>query len=167
MRFGLMSNYRRSWSKVGLRAILDNQMEYANRYLYSAIDPIKGDSFHIIGWGDVSTMHADKFIEKLKENYPNNHILLVWDNAPFHRPKILRRHMDVTILFLPPYSPMLNPVERFFGELRKVTANKTFNSIEEQQKLLNDEVALWIKGKERMKKLTGYGWIIEQWDRTL
>jgi hypothetical protein len=38
MRYGLISNYRRSCSKVGERAIIDNQQEYSNRYLYSAID---------------------------------------------------------------------------------------------------------------------------------
>ena len=32
---------------------------------------------------------------------------------------------------LPPYSPQLNPAERFFGELREVFANKTYKNIEE------------------------------------
>jgi hypothetical protein len=33
MRFGLISNYRRSWSKVGKRTVVANQQEYINRYL--------------------------------------------------------------------------------------------------------------------------------------
>lgn len=37
MRFGLMTNEKRSWNKIGERTRLPNQMEYANRYLYSAI----------------------------------------------------------------------------------------------------------------------------------
>jgi len=49
MRYGLISNYRRSWSKVGERSI-DNQQEYSNRYLYSAIDPINGDNFICIAY---------------------------------------------------------------------------------------------------------------------
>jgi len=44
MRHGLIFNYRRSWSKVGERTIIDNQQEYVNRYLYSAIDHITGDN---------------------------------------------------------------------------------------------------------------------------
>lgn len=164
MRFGLISNYRRSWSKVGYRAILPNQMQYSNSYIYSAIDPIDGNNFHIIGWNDVSTAYTDKFIEALKEHYLDNHLLIVWDNAPFHKPKLLQQHKDVTILFLPPYSPVLNPAERYFEELRKVTANKVFESIDEQKQLLDDESAKWIKDKERMKKLAGYEWIIKQWE---
>jgi len=50
-----MSNYRRNWSKVGERTIIDNQQEYANRYLYSAIDPITGDNFHMFEFNDVTT----------------------------------------------------------------------------------------------------------------
>ena len=32
MRFGLISNYRRSWSRVGKRTVIENQQEYSNRY---------------------------------------------------------------------------------------------------------------------------------------
>ena len=54
MRFGLISNYRRSWSKIGKRTVIANQQEFSNRYLYSAIDPITGDNFHILGFPDVN-----------------------------------------------------------------------------------------------------------------
>jgi hypothetical protein len=46
MRFGLISNYRRSWSKIGERTVIANQQEFSNRYLYSDIDPITGDNLH-------------------------------------------------------------------------------------------------------------------------
>ena len=52
MRFGLMTNEKRSWNKVGERTRLPNQMEYANRYLYSAVSPLDGDSVHVIGFSD-------------------------------------------------------------------------------------------------------------------
>ena len=45
---------------------------------------------------------------------------------------------DLTIIFLPPYSPELNPTERFFQEMRKVTANRIFENIEEQEKLIDE-----------------------------
>jgi len=37
MRFGLMTNEKRSWSKIGQRTKLPNQLEYSNRYMYSEI----------------------------------------------------------------------------------------------------------------------------------
>jgi len=50
IRFGLMTNEKRSWNKVGERTRLPNQLEYANRYLYSAVSPVDGDSVHVIGF---------------------------------------------------------------------------------------------------------------------
>jgi hypothetical protein len=37
MRYGLISNFRRSWSRVGERTILDSQQAFDNRYLFTAV----------------------------------------------------------------------------------------------------------------------------------
>ncbi len=76
--------------------------------------------------------------------------------------KILHSKESLTILTLPSYGQELNPVERFFGEMRKVTANRTYTNIEELEKLLDDEIAIWMADKERMKRLTYWEWIEEQ-----
>jgi transposase len=46
---------------------------------------------------------------------------VVLDNAPCHRRKDIGEIPGLTVLFLPPYSPELNPAERFFEELRRAT----------------------------------------------
>ncbi len=163
MRYGLISNYKRSWSKVGKRTVIDNQQEYSNGYLYSAIDPISGDSFHLIGFKDVNSNITKIFLEKLKEKYKNYHIVIIWDNAPFHRKKELHEIDGITPIYLPSYSPELNPVERFFGEIRKVTANRIFKDLFSQEKLIEDEVVKWIDNTDKTKKLCSYDWILEQW----
>ncbi len=163
MRYGLISNYKRSWSKVGKRTVIDNQQEYSNGYLYSAIDPISGDSFHLIGFKDVNSNITKIFLEKLKEKYKNYHIVIIWDNAPFHRKKELHEIDGITPIYLPSYSPELNPVERFFGEIRKVTANRIFKDLFSQEKLIENEIVKWIDNTDKTKKLCSYGWILEQW----
>lgn len=164
MRYGLMSNLRRSWSKVGERTVVQNQQEYSNRYLYSAIDPINGDSFHLLGFDDTTTQQSDIFLDQLKQRFIDNHILVIWDNAPFHKPKLLQRY-HMSIVFLPSYSPQLNPVERLFGEIRKVTANRIFiDGIESQEKLIEQEIIKWMNNKTKTKQLCAYEWIKEQYD---
>jgi transposase len=47
--------------------------------------------------------------------------VIVLDNAAFHRKAKLRRlaaSADCEVLFLPPYSPDLNPIEEFWGWLK-------------------------------------------------
>jgi len=162
MRFGLISNYRRSWSKIGKRTVVANQQEFSNRYLYSAIDPISGDNFHILGFPDVNASITKIFLEALVEEYKDSYIVMVWDNAPFHRKKELHDIDGLTPIFLPSYSPELNPVERFYGEVRKSTANRLFKDIEIQKDIIEDEVVTWMADTTKTQKLCGYDWIIEQ-----
>lgn len=162
MRFGLISNYKRSWSKIGKRTVIQNQQEFDNRYLYSAIDPINGDNFHMIGFNGVNADTTKLFLDRLKEEYKDYYIMMIWDNAPFHRRKDLHNINELTPINLPSYSPQLNPVERFYGEIRKITANRIFKDIEAQQKIIDDEVVRWMGDKERVKNLCGYDWILEQ-----
>jgi len=165
MRYGLMSNVRRSWSKVGERTVYQNQQEFSNRYLYSAIDPINGETFHLMDFDDAATEQSAIFLDALQERFPTEHLVVIWDRAPFHQPKSLqRRHM--TLIHLPSYSPQLNPVERFFGEMRKFTANKIFrDGIEALSNTVESAVLTLSKNTEAIKQLTGYDWIIDQWNQ--
>ncbi len=156
MRFGLISNYRRSWSKIAKRTVIANQQEYSNKYLYSAIDPITGDNFHILGFPDVNASITKIFLEALVEEYKDYHLVMIWDNAPFHRKKELHQIDSLTPVFLPSYSPELNPVERFYGEVRKSTANRLFKDIEIQEKIIEDEVVIWMADKDKTRQLCGY-----------
>lgn len=163
MRYGLMSNIRRSWSKKGERTVYQNQQEFANRYLYTAIDPINGKSFHLMNFDDASTEQTDLFLSALQEKFPNDHLVIVWDRAPFHRSQSLKRkHM--TLISLPSYSPQLNPVERYFGEMRKFTANQIFrDGMEALSKTIEQGILSLSSNLESIKTLTGYSWIREQW----
>ena len=97
------------------------------------------------------------------EQYSEYHILLVWDNAPFHRKKELHEMEGLTPIFSPSYSPQLNPVERFYGEVRKSTANRLFQNIDIQKDIIEEEVVKWMKNTDKTQKLCGYDWILEQW----
>lgn len=73
----------------------------------------------------------------------------------------------MSIVYLPSYGQELNPVERFFGEMRKYTANKTFDDIETIEKELENGVINWQNDKEKVKQLTYWDWIEQQIKETL
>jgi len=164
MRYGLISNYRRSWSPIGERTIIDNQQAFYNRYLFSAVAPLSGDSFHLMGFEENTGMAISIFFDELEKNFPDKHIVMVYDNAPSHRPKIVRSRENITCIFLPPYSPELNPTERFFEEIRKSTANQIFATLDDQEKIIEKAVKTLSLNEERMKQLVGYEWIKRQWE---
>ncbi|XP_061591431.1 uncharacterized protein LOC133456827 [Cololabis saira] len=50
------------------------------------------------------------------------HFVVIWDNVSFHRAARVQEwfqdHQNVSVLYLPPYSPFLNPIEEFFSAWR-------------------------------------------------
>jgi transposase len=59
--------------------------------------------------------------EMLLPNLKSNSIL-IWDNASIHKSKELKEIMEKEghiMLFLPPYSPDLNPIEHKWNELKQ------------------------------------------------
>jgi transposase len=162
MRYGLISNFRRSWSKVGERTILDSQQSFDNRYLFSAVSPKSGKSFHLTSIEGFDTLAAHAFLLELKKQHMDTPVVVVWDNAPCHQPEVLRTIPGLIVLFLPPYSPQLNPCERFFEELRKATANKIFTTITEQEVAIEARLNLLADDIPAMKRLLGYEWILTQ-----
>lgn len=165
MRYGLMSNVRRSWSKVGERTVIENQQEFSSRYCYSAIDPINGDSFHLMDFKNTTSDEMALFLGALQEYYPNEHLVIVWDNAPSHRTKALVRD-DMTFIPLPSYSPQLNPVERYFGEMRKITANQIFREGMNALSLVVEKGILTLsENYHAIQKLCAYHWIRSQWEQ--
>ena len=54
--------------------------------------------------------------EPICGSVPQSHGRLVLDNGQFHKAKKLSIPKNVELTFLPPYSPELNPVERFWQD---------------------------------------------------
>ncbi len=57
------------------------------------------------------------------------HIVLVLDNAGWHGPKGLAVPEGISLVFLPPYSPELQPAERLWPLLDETVANKHFPTL--------------------------------------
>jgi transposase len=88
------------------------------------------------------TINADSTIElikELEEKYPLKDLFIICDNARYYRSKKLKEYLKhknrINLVFLPPYCPNLNLIERvwrFFH--RKVTALKYYSSFLEFEK---------------------------------
>jgi transposase len=96
----------------------------------------------------------------LKKKHPQKHVVVVIDNAPCHRPKALHKIYGLTLMYLPSYSPELNPVERYFEELGRATANEVFKDMKDLEKRLTKTIKSFTK--EKLKQLCGYDWILNQ-----
>lgn len=70
------------------------------------------------------------------EVYPSQTLVVVMDNASFHHSSALQAALAwfddrVLVVWLPPYSPVLNPIERFWKHLKANCANYLYQSIQD------------------------------------
>lgn len=74
-------------------------------------------------------------LEKLRKKYPDEFIYVILDNAAYQRCKKVKQkaeQLNISLLFLPPYSPNLNLIERLWKFLRKnVLANKYYHCFQD------------------------------------
>jgi transposase len=65
----------------------------------------------------------------------------------------------ITLQRLPSYCPELNPVERFFEELRKDLSNQVYENIETAEYHLEKVLQPYFNDKEKVIQLTNYSYI--------
>lgn len=77
------------------------------------------------------------FLQHILERYPTGKIVLILDNARIHHAKLLQPFLKeqahrLELLFLPPYSPELNPIEGLWKWLKtSVIYNVFYSSVQE------------------------------------
>ena len=66
-----------------------------------------------------------------------------------------------SLLELPPYSPELDPAERWFEEFRRKLSNRIFESVALIQEALSRTLSPYWEEPALLKRLTGYPWWVE------
>ena len=81
------------------------------------------------------------FLDVLSRKFARQDILLVLDGAPNHRCGTLAVPDNISLLFLPPYSPEQNPKENLWDEIReKIFKNYALKSIAAVRKKLQQAI---------------------------
>ena len=71
-----------------------------------------------------------EFLQKIKEKYPHRKIVVVLDNARYNYAIVTRAFAEennILLLFLPPYAPNLNLIERLWKFTKKHLVNNTYH----------------------------------------
>lgn len=92
---------------------------YTWAHLFAAVRPATGQSFALV-LPELSTEAMQIFLDRFAAKFaPDEHGALVLDQAGWHVAQALRLPDNLTLIYLPPYSPELNPVERVWLYLRE------------------------------------------------
>ena len=143
-RFGRMNRPRPCWAGAGVRPLVASQLIREFVYLYGAVCPTDGTCvFLIMPAADTECFQI--FLHTVAKRYSRQHILLVLDGAPNHHCEDLVIPNNITLEFLPAYSPELNPQENIWDEIReKIFKNYALKSMDRVYAKL-EEAALYIE----------------------
>jgi putative transposase len=157
--FGRIGKLYRCWAWNGFRPTVIQQKIREYRYLYGAVEPLTGDScFRILSHCDTVCMNA--YLKELSAQFKDDYILLVCDNAAWHKSKGIIIPDNIEILHIPPYTPEMNPIEQIWDEIReKHFANLTFDSLVQAINQLCKAVKSL--RKEIISSITCRKWILE------
>lgn len=117
------------------------------RFLYTEENIFNAESFK-------------KFLQKLHRNRSRGKkVLVILDNARYHhardmQPWLKKYRKSIELLFLPPYSPDLNPIERVWKLTRRLcTHNQHFENLHELLDTVKPKFNEWSKPNEILYSL--------------
>ena len=159
-RFGRLSTPHRCWAPRGIRPIVPAQMVREYTYAYAAVSPHDGTMDSLI-MPEASEEAMSIFLREVSERHPEEFILMVMDGAGWHKAKALKVPDNMALVFLPPYSPELNPVEHIWDSIRENDfSNVVFDSLEAVEDQLSRSLAALEKNPARVASMTGFPWLI-------
>jgi transposase len=74
------------------------------------------------------------FLRKIRETNPEKRIVIVLDNFRTHHAKDVREEaekLNITLVYLPPYSPDLNPIENIWKSVKRIVSEESPLNVEE------------------------------------
>ena len=153
-RFGLFTRNGRALTAKGIKPVCPYHHKFENLYLFGAFSPITGDNL-LLEMPYCNTDTFQVFINYLCAVNKEEFKIIVLDNGAFHKAKRLIIPGNIALLFLPAYSPELNPAEQIWRILKKTICNKVFTTHDELSNHLSSAI-INIITPESVKSITGY-----------
>ena len=141
---------------VGVKPECPFQQVFKSTYLYGSFSPLTGDMFCL----ELPFCNTDNFqiyLDEFSMERPEEFKIVVLDNGAFHKAKSLSIPKNIGLIFLPPYSPELNPAEKIWLTIKRDFENRLFESLEK----LGDFISCSLKKitTEKVKSVCSFKYI--------
>jgi transposase len=162
-RLGLLPIVRRRITAPGVQPIATVTFQFDNFYLYGAVEPTTGASF-FLELPYLNSLAFQRWLDGFAATFPEALNLLVLDNGAGHKAKAVRWPSNVVPVFLPPYRPELNPMERLWRDLKDQLADVPAKTIAE----LSDALCALIQSYSpaTLHSLTGFAYFVQAVETT-
>lgn len=159
-RIGLKPIRRRVWSLCGQRPIVTVHHRYEWLYVYGFVRPVSGRTF----WLLMPTVSIPAFNAALRAfaEFANpsgeKRIFLFVDQAGWHTSRKVERHNGLSLFFLPPYSPELQPAEHLWHLSDAPLVNHCFASLADLEAVLAQRCNWLQDHPDLVRSATNFHW---------
>lgn len=156
--FGRINKPKYCWCEKKIRPSVPCHHIREYRYAYGAVEPKTGDSFFLV-MPSCDAVCMNVFLRELSKEFSDDIIILACDGARWHKSNALEIPSNIEIVFIPPYTPEMNPIEQIWEELReKNFRNELFHTLNQ----VIDRLALGINNlsNSTIMSITGRDWIL-------
>ena len=131
-RFGQQGTLTNVWAPTGSRPAAVRQTKYQYLWVIGAVCPETGQSDGLLT-PRLDTRYINTFLGQFAQTLaPDEHAVMLWDGAGFHRGNELAMPDNITAIQLPAYSPEFNPIENLWHYLKShYWSNRAYKDIEE------------------------------------
>jgi transposase len=135
-RFGLLTILRRMITAKGIKPVAPFLHRFDNLYLFGAFSPITGSSC-LLEMPHCNSHTFQVFINQMAALNPDEFKIVILDNGAFHHAKSLQIPKNMAFIFLPPYTPELNPAEKMWRHFKDKVSMIAYHSLESLQDKLS------------------------------
>ena len=162
MRVGQKNGLVRQWARTGTRPRQPKDQRYQSAYIFGAICPARGTGAAVVmpkANTDAMQRHLDEISRRVRRA---SHAVLLLDRAGWHTTGALAVPTNITLVFLPPRSPELNPAENVWQYLRQNhLSNRVFATYDD---ILEAACQAWNRLIDKPSKITSIG--MRDWAHT-
>lgn len=131
-RIGQKNGLVYQWARRGSRPRQPQDQRYESAYLFAAVCPDRAEGAALVlprADTEAMQLHLEEISRTVR---PGAHGVVVMDKAGWHTTTALKVPANLSILFLPPYSPELNPQENIWQYLRQTyLSNRIFETYDD------------------------------------
>lgn len=96
------------------------------------------------------------FLDEFSLQNPTEFKIIVLDNGAFHKAKSLQIPQNIGLIFLPPYSPELNPAENIWAILKRKFTNRLHKSLDQVSSFITE--ATDVLTLQKVKSVCGFSY---------
>jgi len=157
-RIGLKPVTRRVWAPVGERPIAPGHHRFDWLYVTAFASPATGETFWYLSNG-VSKPYFEALLETFAreaEAGSERILLLVLDNAGWHGEAGLKIPDGIRLIYLPPYTPELQPAETLWALVDEPIVNKHIATIRDLEEIIANQCITLAEQREQIQSRTNF-----------